>query len=83
MFYNVSEPELDTVSIMNTGTIVFFSIGSFCLQNVIATKDFSWVSLLDPNVLATIFFFIAGIYTLLTGKSVVKKIKDGHIMSRG
>ncbi len=76
--YGVHEPELETISHMNTATVVFFSIGSFCLQNIVSGGDITWDSLLNPSVLATLCFFIGGIYTFFTGKSTIGKIKDSH-----
>ena len=76
--FGVHEPELDSVSYVNTKTIISFSIGSFCLQNIISDVPLKFGSLLNPSVLATLFFFSVGLYEFCNGKNIIKKIKGSH-----
>lgn len=75
--YGVHEQELDSVSMMNTGTTVFFSLGGFCLQSIVG-QNFSWPVLLTSNGIATLFLLVAGLLCFFKGKSTIKTIKKAH-----
>lgn len=70
--FAVHEPELKTVSYLNTAATTCFSIGAFFLSNVLKAK----FSIQDTASQATIILFLIGIIATFFKRGIIKDIKD-------
>lgn len=73
--YAVHEPELDSISLLNTASLGLFSIASFFLS--VAVRDgFTQEMWSDPTSWFSGSLYFFGIVVLVFKKNIVKKIKE-------
>lgn len=78
--FAVAEPELNSISYLNTVSTAFISVGAFFLSIFIGNVDkpkypeYAWSA--DPVGWASLLFFIAGSAALWLKISEIKKIKN-------
>jgi hypothetical protein len=74
--FAIHEPELKTVSYLNTAATAGFAIGAFFLSNLISAPTAVQSIWMNPVTWATVLFFGSGIVATFFKQGILRDIKD-------
>ncbi len=76
--FAVHEPELDNISLLNTASLILFSVASFFLS-VAARNGLNKEIVIDSTIWVSLVLYILGGIALFFKKSILKRIKDESV----